>query len=191
MKLVHNSPQLREWLRREPGTAAAITRGEFYFEEEVFQKMCAELHGRHPGMSQPGIEMRAALHLIREGHACHHTRQARNWKLWAVIALILAALLVICIAARAQTQKLDPVSVAAIRRHKQLAAKFTSEQMKLQHKIQREMDEYAGIERRLAQACPAGFQLDYENEICAKAPAPNTNKAPDQANPPAKSQVSP
>lgn len=65
---IRNSPQLRAWLVRHAHTAVHIPTSEFHFDDELFAEMRAQVAAHHPGMSDAGIDVRAAFLLLREGH---------------------------------------------------------------------------------------------------------------------------
>lgn len=88
-----------------------------------------------------------------------------------------------------QTRKLSADGVRAVHRHKELASKFQRETDNLRRKLQRETDEFLGLNGRLGTICGQGATLDYQNELCvvAQSPSPQSQATPpEQPEPEAK-----
>lgn len=106
MKVIHNSPVLREWLRRHKHTSAHVNADQFHFDEEEFSKASAQVSHQHPNMNVANIELRAAHLLLDEGASGKKTIpqhvNLHKVPLGWVVAAILAVLLIFTLIAKAE-----------------------------------------------------------------------------------------
>lgn len=187
---VHASAQLREWLRRDHRTEPFSRQAEFYFDADEYASVAAHISGSHHTMSAAQLEVRTALQLIRENRmvappsptveAIRAVYQTRTF--WEVLFAVGVLLLLLAIAVRGHAQatppaplnvvKPDAATLKSLHRYKQLQAKFTARQTALQRSLQHEIDEFNGLQARLASACGDGWTLNQATETCVQKPVP-------------------